>query len=69
MTKASLMQANNDIEAQKTATEYAFRRRIHETARAKDELMWQQSQVNTEHAHARAVGRKKPGQCRFFVCV
>jgi len=46
--QASLMQANNDIEAQKTATEYAFRRRIHETARAKDELMWQQGQVMRE---------------------
>jgi len=46
--QASLMQANNDIEAQKTATEYAFRRRIHETARAKDELMWQQGQTMQE---------------------
>jgi len=46
--QASLMQANNDIEAQKTATEYAFRRRIHETARAKDELLWQQGQTRNE---------------------
>jgi len=46
--QASLMQANNDIEAQKTATEYAFRRRIHETSRAKDELMWQQGQTMQE---------------------
>jgi len=46
--QAGLMQANNDIEAQKTATEYAFRRRIHETQRAKDELMWQQGQEMRE---------------------
>jgi len=46
--QASLMQANNDIEAQKTSTEYAFRRRLHETARAKDELMWQQGQTMRE---------------------
>jgi len=46
--QGSLMQANNDIEAQKTSTEYAFRRRLHETARAKDELMWQQGQTMRE---------------------
>jgi len=46
--QAGLMQAENDIDAQKNATEYAFRRRIHETSRAKDELEWQQKQTMSE---------------------
>ena len=39
------MQAENDIEAQQNATEFAFRRRLQETARAKDELEWQREMV------------------------
>ncbi|PVD23265.1 hypothetical protein C0Q70_16529 [Pomacea canaliculata] len=37
----TLHQTTNDLEAQKTATEYAYRKRIHEFQRAKDELEWQ----------------------------
>ena len=43
----TLQQTENDLEAQKVATEYAFRRRIHEFERAKDELEWQKKNVNT----------------------
>jgi len=46
--QASLMQAENDIEAQQNATEFAFRRRLHETARAKDELEWQKAMTMNE---------------------
>jgi len=46
--QASLMQAENDIEAQQNATEFAFRRRLQETARAKDELEWQREMTMQE---------------------
>ena len=46
------------MEAQKIATEYAYRKRIHEFERAKDELEWQKKNVRfcienvpCEHAH------------------
>ena len=42
------MQSDNDLEAQKTATEYAFRRRVHEMTQAKNELEWQQHQTAAE---------------------
>ena len=42
----TLQQTANDLEAQKIATEYAFRRRIHEFERAKDELEWQKKNVS-----------------------
>lgn len=41
----TLQQTANDLEAQKIATEYAYRRRIHEFERAKDELEWQKKNV------------------------
>lgn len=41
----TLQQTANDLEAQKQATEYAFRKRIHEFERAKDELEWQKKNV------------------------
>lgn len=43
---ATLQQTANDIEAQRQATEYAFRKRIHETNQAKSELEWQQRNVS-----------------------
>lgn len=46
--QACLMQAENDIVAQQNATEFAFRRRLHETSRAKDELEWQRKQTMNE---------------------
>lgn len=42
----TLHQTANDLEAQKVATEYAFRKRIHEFERAKDELEWQKKNVS-----------------------
>jgi tektin-2 len=42
----TLQQTENDLEAQKIATEYAFRRRIHEFERARDELEWQKKNVS-----------------------
>jgi tektin-2 len=46
--QATLMQSDNDLEAQKTGTEYAFRRRLHEMTQAKNELEWQQKQTADE---------------------
>lgn len=45
----TLQQTENDLEAQRIATEYAFRRRIHEFERAKDELEWQKKNVSYIH--------------------
>lgn len=41
----TLQQTANDLEAQRIATEYAYRRRIHEFERAKNELEWQKKNV------------------------
>ncbi|VDI10752.1 tektin-2-like [Mytilus galloprovincialis] len=46
----TLQQTANDLEAQKIATEYAYRRRIHEFERAKDELDWQKKNTEEEIA-------------------
>lgn len=43
---ATLEKTKNDLEAQRKATEYEFRKRIHETDQAKNELEWQQSKVS-----------------------
>lgn len=45
---ATLQQTANDLEAQRQATEYAFRKRIHETNQAKSELDWQQQNTMQE---------------------
>lgn len=42
----TLQECDNDLEAQKLASEYAFRKRIHETERAKKELEWQKANVS-----------------------
>ena len=42
----TLHKTENDLEAQRIASEYAFRRRIHEFERAKDELEWQKKNVS-----------------------
>jgi len=44
----TLQQTDNDLEAQKLASEYAFRKRIHETERAKGELEWQKKNTEAE---------------------
>jgi len=46
----TLLQTDNDLNAQHTATEYAFRKRMHETKRAIDELNWQKQQTEEEIA-------------------
>ncbi|KAL3869713.1 hypothetical protein ACJMK2_042364 [Sinanodonta woodiana] len=46
----TLQQTENDLEAQRLATEYAFRKRIHEFERAKDELEWQKKNTEEEIA-------------------
>lgn len=42
----TLQQCDNDLEAQRIATEYAYRKRIHEFERAKGELEWQKKNVS-----------------------
>lgn len=42
---ATLQQTANDLEAQRRATEYSFRKRIQEKNQAKSELEWQQKNV------------------------
>ncbi len=41
----TMAQSASDIESQKNATEFAMRKRIHETEQAKDELLWQKKNV------------------------
>ena len=42
---STLEKTKNDLEAQRRATEYSYRKRIHETKQAKSELEWQQHNV------------------------
>ncbi|CAH1773590.1 unnamed protein product [Owenia fusiformis] len=49
-THHTLHQTDNDQEAQKQATEYDLRKRIHEFERAKDELEWQKKNTEEEIA-------------------
>ena len=46
---ATLQQTANDLEAQRQASEYAFRKRIHETNQARSELEWQQKNVSVRY--------------------
>ena len=41
----TLQQTENDLKSQHTATDYAYRKRVHEFERAIDELNWQKQQV------------------------
>ena len=41
----SMAQSKSDLDSQKNATEYAMRKRIHETECAHDELCWQKKNV------------------------
>ena len=43
---ATLAQTKNELEAQRVATEFSYRKRIHEAERAKGELEWQQENVS-----------------------
>lgn len=42
----TVRQTNSDLEAQWTATHYAFRKRKHELEQTKQELQWQQKSVS-----------------------
>lgn len=53
----TLTKTENDLEAQKAATEYAYRKRIHETEQAKDELEWQKANLEDEIAKQEAAIR------------
>lgn len=46
----TLQQTANDLESQRIATEYSFRKRIHEFERAKNELEWQRKNTEEEIA-------------------
>jgi len=46
----TLQQTENDLESQKTATDYGLRKRIHEFEKAIDELNWQKAQTEEEIA-------------------
>ena len=43
---ATLQQTANDLEAQRQASEYAYRKRLHEMEQVKSELEWQQKNVS-----------------------
>lgn len=42
----TMAQSASDLDSQKNATEFAMRKRIHETEQAKTELLWQKKNVN-----------------------
>lgn len=44
-TQQLIAQSDSDIESQKNATEFAMRKRIHESEQARDELEWQKKNV------------------------
>lgn len=44
-----MAQSTSDLNSQKNATEFAMRKRIHETEQAKDELLWQKKNVKLIH--------------------
>lgn len=46
----TISQTNNELEAQRDATEFAFRKRIRETEKAYDELKWQEKNTKEEIA-------------------
>jgi len=45
---ATLAQTKNELEAQRVATEFAYRKRIHEFEQAEKELMWQEKNVRSK---------------------
>lgn len=48
--RLAINQTANDLNAQHNATDFAFRKRIHEFVRSKDELEWQKKQTEEEIA-------------------
>lgn len=53
----TLHKTENDVAAQRAATEYAYRKRIHETEQAKEELEWQKANLEEEIAKQEAAIR------------
>lgn len=47
LIEETLDNVRNELEAQRIASEYALRKRIHEMERAKGELEWQEEKVRT----------------------
>ena len=47
---STINQTDNDLEAQRQATEFALRKRIHEMERAKDEDEWQKQNVRNPYS-------------------
>ena len=47
----TLQQTTADLEAQWRATNYAFRKRLHEMEQARQELEWQQKNVSPNSSH------------------
>ncbi len=45
-TQQLIAQSDSDLESQKNATEFAMRKRIHETENARDELGWQKKNAS-----------------------
>ena len=52
---ATIQKTANDLEAQRQATEFSYRKRIHETEQTKNELEWQQKNVSFSDDHCRLV--------------
>jgi tektin-2 len=42
----TMAQSSSDLVAQRNATDFALRRRLHEAQQARDELDWQKKQVS-----------------------
>uniref|UniRef100_H2ZLS4 Tektin n=1 Tax=Ciona savignyi TaxID=51511 RepID=H2ZLS4_CIOSA len=51
---ATLAQTRNELEAQRSATEFSYRKRLHELERAEGELVWQQKNTKEEIAEVEA---------------
>jgi tektin-2 len=47
-TQQLIAQSDSDLESQRNATEFAMRKRIHESEQARDELEWQKKNVNND---------------------
>ena len=45
---ATLAETRNELEAQRIATEFTYRKRVHEMERAEGELVWQEEKVRLD---------------------
>nr|CAB3266895.1 tektinB1 tektin B1 [Phallusia mammillata] len=51
---ATLAQTKNELEAQRTATEFSYRKRLHEMEQSERELVWQQTNTKEEISEVEA---------------